>query len=136
VREPLRIAGIGFEAFDLEPPLRAPAVGYRITAGEASYFYAPDVVAIHDEHEALAGIAAYVGDGAAVTRRAIVRRRDGEADRPRPDPRAARLVCRRDIGVSNYSAEQIEELVDTTGELPVVSQIEWSPFGWSPDMLD
>lgn len=42
----------------------------------------------------------------------------------------------RDIGVSNYSIEQIEELVDATGEVPVVNQIEWTPFGWSPEMLD
>jgi diketogulonate reductase-like aldo/keto reductase len=42
----------------------------------------------------------------------------------------------RDIGVSNYSVEQIEELVTATGELPVVNQIEWTPFGWSPEMLD
>jgi diketogulonate reductase-like aldo/keto reductase len=42
----------------------------------------------------------------------------------------------RDIGVSNYSVEQIEELVDATGERPVVNQIEWSPFGWSREMLD
>ncbi|MGH3023292.1 MAG: aldo/keto reductase [Gaiellaceae bacterium] len=42
----------------------------------------------------------------------------------------------RDIGVSNYSAEQIDELVEVTGEVPVVNQIEWSPFGWSPEMLE
>ena len=42
----------------------------------------------------------------------------------------------RDIGVSNYSATQIDELVDATGEVPVVNQIEWSPFGWSPEMLE
>ena len=42
----------------------------------------------------------------------------------------------RDIGVSNYSIEQIEELVYRTGELPAVNQIEWSPFGHSPRMLD
>lgn len=41
-----------------------------------------------------------------------------------------------DIGVSNYSVEQLEELLDASGELPVVNQIEWSPFGWSRDMLD
>jgi phosphoribosyl 1,2-cyclic phosphodiesterase len=76
LREPLHIGGIGFEAFDLEHSLRAPAVGYRITAGQASLFYAPDVVSIHDEREALDGIGVYIGDGAAVTR-SIVRRRDG-----------------------------------------------------------
>ncbi len=42
----------------------------------------------------------------------------------------------RDIGVTNYSLEQIEELVYRTGELPMVNQIEWSPFGHSPRMLD
>ncbi len=42
----------------------------------------------------------------------------------------------RDIGVSNYSIEQIEELVYRSGELPAVNQIEWSPFGHSPRMLD
>lgn len=41
-----------------------------------------------------------------------------------------------DIGVSNYSIEQIEALIDATGEVPAVNQIEWSPFGWSQDMLD
>lgn len=40
----------------------------------------------------------------------------------------------RDIGVSNYSVEQIEELADVTGEVPAVNQIEWTPFGWSPRM--
>lgn len=41
-----------------------------------------------------------------------------------------------DIGVSNYSKEAIEDLVDATGEVPVVNQIEWSPFGWSQTMLE
>jgi 2,5-diketo-D-gluconate reductase A len=41
-----------------------------------------------------------------------------------------------DIGVSNYSIEQIEELIRATGEIPAVNQIEWSPFGWSREMLD
>jgi 2,5-diketo-D-gluconate reductase A len=42
----------------------------------------------------------------------------------------------RDIGVSNYSIQQIEELINATGEVPAVNQIEWSPFGWSAEMLD
>lgn len=50
--------------------------------------------------------------------------------------RAKREGLVRDIGVSNYSIEQIEELVYRTGELPVVNQIEWTPFGHSPRMLD
>ena len=42
----------------------------------------------------------------------------------------------RDIGVSNYSMEQIDRLAEKTGEMPAVNQIEWSPFGYSEDMLD
>jgi diketogulonate reductase-like aldo/keto reductase len=42
----------------------------------------------------------------------------------------------RDIGVSNYSAEQIEELAHATGETPAVNQIEWTPFGWSREVFD
>jgi 2,5-diketo-D-gluconate reductase A len=42
----------------------------------------------------------------------------------------------KDIGVSNYSIEQLQDLTAHTGEKPVVNQIEWSPFGYSKDMLD
>lgn len=40
-----------------------------------------------------------------------------------------------DAGVSNYSVDQIQALIDSTGEVPVVNQIEWSPFGHSREML-
>ena len=42
----------------------------------------------------------------------------------------------RDIGVSNYSIDQMKRLYDGSGEVPAVNQIEWTPFGWSPEMLD
>ncbi|MGX5733749.1 aldo/keto reductase [Bosea thiooxidans] len=41
-----------------------------------------------------------------------------------------------DIGVSNYRTDQIDALIRDTGEVPTVNQIEWSPFGHSPAMLD
>ena len=41
----------------------------------------------------------------------------------------------KDIGVSNYSEAQITKLIEATGEVPVVNQIEWSPFGYSLEML-
>jgi phosphoribosyl 1,2-cyclic phosphodiesterase len=75
-RCPDRIAGMRVEAFRLEHSLRAPAVGYRIAAGERAIFYAPDLVAVEGLHEAFAGLALYIGDGAAITR-SIVRRRGG-----------------------------------------------------------
>jgi phosphoribosyl 1,2-cyclic phosphodiesterase len=74
-RKRMTIAGITFEAFPLEHSLRAPAVGYRISAGKTSIFYAPDVVSIHGRRDALSELDLYVGDGASITR-PIVRRRD------------------------------------------------------------
>lgn len=50
--------------------------------------------------------------------------------------RAKEKGLTRDIGVSNYSKAQIIKLAGLTGEVPVVNQIEWSPFGWSKEMLD
>jgi hypothetical protein len=60
----------------LEHSIRAPAVGYRITTGRAHVFYAPDIVSIHNPHEALTGIQIYIGDGASITR-PILRKRGG-----------------------------------------------------------
>jgi phosphoribosyl 1,2-cyclic phosphodiesterase len=66
-RVPFEIEGITYEAFPVEHSTRAPAVGYRITAGQVTIFYAPDVVYVHDRAAALAGVKLYVGDGATVT---------------------------------------------------------------------
>jgi Beta-lactamase superfamily domain len=74
VRKPIAIGAITFEAFAAEHSIRAPAVGYRISAGHTRLFYVPDVVAIGNRRRALQGLALYVGDGAAVNR-PIVRRR-------------------------------------------------------------
>jgi 2,5-diketo-D-gluconate reductase A len=41
----------------------------------------------------------------------------------------------REVGVSNYSVRQIEELERTTGRLPAVNQIEWSPTLFDQDVL-
>jgi 2,5-diketo-D-gluconate reductase A len=49
--------------------------------------------------------------------------------------RAKREGMARDIGVSNYSVDQIQSLIDATREVPVVNQIEWTPFGHSKEML-
>ena len=91
------------------------------------------------------------GDGHAAVRRNLAELRVDYADlvliqRPPEDGIGERLWrdlrrakaegLARDIGVSNYSIEQIEELVYRTGEMPAVNQIEWSPFGHSPRMLD
>ncbi|WP_298039469.1 MBL fold metallo-hydrolase [uncultured Desulfuromonas sp.] len=65
-RRPFSLCGMLFEAFALRHSLRAPAVGYRIRAGETSLFYAPDLAAIDERREALAGVDLYIGDGSAL----------------------------------------------------------------------
>jgi 2,5-diketo-D-gluconate reductase A len=50
--------------------------------------------------------------------------------------RAKREGLTREIGVSNYSTDQMDAVADATGERPAVNQIEWSPFGHTREMLD
>jgi glyoxylase-like metal-dependent hydrolase (beta-lactamase superfamily II) len=52
-RTPTKICGITFEAFAVEHSILAPAVGYRVSAGRARIFYAPDLVFIHERTPAL-----------------------------------------------------------------------------------
>lgn len=74
-RVPFPIHDITFEAFPVEHSLRAPAVGYRVTAGPSTVFYVPDLVSIDEPHEALRGIRVYIGDGASLLR-PILRHKD------------------------------------------------------------
>jgi phosphoribosyl 1,2-cyclic phosphodiesterase len=74
-RTPFRVGGVRFEAFPIDHSLRAPAVGYRVSADRATFFYVPDIAALPDQRAALHGIDLYVGDGATVVR-SMVRKRD------------------------------------------------------------
>jgi phosphoribosyl 1,2-cyclic phosphodiesterase len=60
-RTPTKICGITFEAFPVEHPILSPAVGYRVSAGRARIFYAPDLIFIHDRQDALKGVQVYIG---------------------------------------------------------------------------
>ena len=42
----------------------------------------------------------------------------------------------REVGVSNYSVRQLDELERATGHQPVVNQIEWSPALFDRNVLD
>jgi phosphoribosyl 1,2-cyclic phosphodiesterase len=75
LQQPFEIGGIRLEAFRVEHSTRAPAVGYRVTAGAVSIFYVPDVVWIHEREKALSGCRVYVGDGATLTH-SMVRKSD------------------------------------------------------------
>lgn len=73
-RREITVEGITFEAFPVAHSTRCPAVGYRITAGRAAVFYAPDVVYVDDRSAAMGGCGLYVGDGA-TSARSMVRKR-------------------------------------------------------------
>ena len=73
-RTPTKICGITFEAFPVEHSILSPAVGYRVSAGRACIFYAPDLIFIHERSAALKGVQIYIGDGATVTHSFIRKR--------------------------------------------------------------
>ena len=73
-RAPTKICGINFEAFSVEHSILSPAVAYRVSAGRARIFYAPDLIFIHERKAALEGVQLYIGDGATITR-SFVRKR-------------------------------------------------------------
>src|SRR5438034_1087533 len=73
-RMPTKIYGITFEAFPVEHSILAPAVAYRVSAGRACIFFAPDLVFIRDRAAALKGVQIYIGDGATLTRPFIRKR--------------------------------------------------------------
>ncbi len=50
--------------------------------------------------------------------------------------RAQQEGLAREVGVSNYRLDQIDDLMRVTDQTPAVNQIEWSPFGWSPEVLE
>jgi phosphoribosyl 1,2-cyclic phosphodiesterase len=70
------LCGIRFEAFPVVHSLVAPAVGYRITTGAVSVFYAPDVAEIRERQKVMPGLSLYIGDGASITRPLLRRRGD------------------------------------------------------------
>jgi len=75
-RKRTEICGITFEAFPLEHSILAPAVGYRINAGRACFFYGPDLLFIHERTAALKDVQLYIGDGATLTRSFVRKRGD------------------------------------------------------------
>ncbi len=65
-RKAFHLHDLRIEAFTVEHDESIDAVGYRITAGRITIFYVPDVVYIHEPHDALTGVHLYIGDGAAI----------------------------------------------------------------------
>ena len=72
----VKIDGVNFKAYRVEHSIRAPAVGYRVSAKAGSFFYLPDVARLPNPSTALRGVGVYIGDGATF-RRSMVRTKDG-----------------------------------------------------------
>ncbi|MGZ3283369.1 MAG: MBL fold metallo-hydrolase, partial [Xanthobacteraceae bacterium] len=67
-----------FEAFPVRHSIRAPAVGYRVSDGNSSFFYLTDVAEFPNASAALLGLDLYIGDGASMGR-SMVRKKNGIA---------------------------------------------------------
>jgi phosphoribosyl 1,2-cyclic phosphodiesterase len=76
LRSTVRIGGVRFRAVPVRHSIRAPAVGYRVSADGSAFFYLPDVADLPRASDALRRIDIYIGDGATVTR-SMVRRKGG-----------------------------------------------------------
>lgn len=74
---PIVVGSITIEAFEVYHSLHAPTVGYRITAGKKSLFYVSDLLALKKPKKALWGVDLYIGDGAIITRKILVREKQG-----------------------------------------------------------
>lgn len=77
LRKAVVIGGIRFSAIPVQHSIRAPAVGYRVSANDRCFVYLPDVAELPKAADVLRGIDVYIGDGATV-RRSMVRRKGGE----------------------------------------------------------
>jgi len=63
--EPLHLADCTITPWPVAHSLRAPAVALRISDGQSTLFYAPDLAALPEREAALSGVDLYIGDGAA-----------------------------------------------------------------------
>ncbi len=69
------IGEVWFKAYRVQHSIRAPAVGYRVSAKAGCFFYLPDVAKLPNPSDALYGVGVYIGDGATM-RRTMVRRKE------------------------------------------------------------
>jgi phosphoribosyl 1,2-cyclic phosphodiesterase len=76
LKKSVKIGGLTFKAYPVQHSIRAPAVGYRVSAAPGCFFYLPDVARLPNPAEALYRVGVYIGDGATI-RRSMVRMKKG-----------------------------------------------------------
>ena len=119
-RTPTKICGITFEAFPVEHSILSPAVGYRVSAGRARIFYAPDLIFIHERSAALKSVQIYIGDGATVTQSFI--RKRGKALIGHSPVRTQLTWCQKE-GVPRAIITHCGSEMVTGGEREIASKI-------------
>ena len=125
LRRALRIGGVRFSAVPVHHSVRAPAVGYRVSARGCRFFYLPDVARLPSPADALRGIDLYIGDGATV-KRSMVRKKGralvGHASVTRQLDWCAKAHVRRAVfthcgsPIVRASARAMESLVSRLGK--------------------
>jgi Beta-lactamase superfamily domain len=118
-RTPTKICGITFEAFPVEHSILSPAVGYRVSAGRAFIFYAPDLIFINERATALKGAQIYIGDGATVTQSFI--RKRGKALIGHSPVRTQLTWCQKKTCRAQLSG--IADLKSSTGDEQKISEV-------------
>ena len=76
LQKSVMIGGVKFKAYSVQHSIRAPAVGYRVSAKGICFFYVPDVAGLPDAAYTLRGIDVYIGDGSTM-KRSMVRTKKG-----------------------------------------------------------
>jgi phosphoribosyl 1,2-cyclic phosphodiesterase len=76
LRTEVRIGDVRFKALPVQHSVRAPAVGYRVSAHGCCFFYVPDVAELSKPSDVLHRTDLYIGDGATVSR-SLVRSKGG-----------------------------------------------------------
>jgi len=76
LKKSIIIGSITFRAYPVQHSIRAPAVGYRVSAKAGAFFYLPDVARLPNASNALRGVDIYIGDGATM-KRSMVRKKNG-----------------------------------------------------------
>jgi len=74
VEDAFKFGKLFIEAFSVEHSIKAPAVGYKISAGNSTIFYSPDIIYVHNREEAFKNVDLYIGDGATINKSFIRKR--------------------------------------------------------------
>lgn len=106
----LRLGPFRVRPYDVVHSIRAPAVGFRVSADGTTLVYNPDIVSIVEEARVLRGVDVYIGDGATLTRPMV--RRQGNALFGHTTIRAQLNWCKRNGVTRAYIVHCGKQIVE------------------------